>query len=72
MQRVLPFSAEKPAAHQESLAADCFPGGQTSRRTMTFFVSSDEEKKKERGREGKKKRWWQRELKRLTAGVDEV
>lgn len=55
MQRVPALSAEKPAARQESLAADCFPGGQTSRRTMTFFVSSDEEKKKKGGgREGKK------------------
>lgn len=71
MQRVPALSAEKPAARQESLAADCFPGGQTSRRTMTFFVSSDEEKKREEEGKGKK-RWWQRELKRLTAGVDEV
>lgn len=71
MQRVSALSAEKPTARQESLAADCFPGRQTSRRTMTFFVSSDEGKKKGGGREGKK-RWWQRELKRLTAGVDEV
>lgn len=55
MQRVPALSAEKPAARQESLAADCFPGGQTSRRTMTFFVSSDEEKKK-REEEGKEKK----------------
>lgn len=54
MQRVPALSAEKPAARQESLAADCFPGGQTFRRTMTFFVSSDEEKKKGR-RKGRKK-----------------
>lgn len=69
MQRVPALSAEKPAARQESLAADCFPGGQTSRRTMTFFVSSDEEKKKGR-RKGRKKNGGG--LKRLTAGVDEV
>lgn len=54
MQRVPALSAEKPAARQESLAADCFPGRQTSRRTMTFFVSSDEEIKKGRRKEREK------------------
>lgn len=50
MQRVPSFSAEKPAACQESLAADCLPGRQTSRGTMTFFVSSDKEIKKGRSK----------------------
>lgn len=36
----------KPAACQESLAADCFPSQQTSRRTMTFVRPPKKKNKK--------------------------
>lgn len=39
----------KPVACQESLAADCFPGRQTSRRTMTFVRPPKSSSKKCRG-----------------------
>lgn len=39
----------KPAACQESLAADCFPSQQTSRRTMTFVRPPEKKNKKNAG-----------------------
>lgn len=76
--RVQALFTEKPPAHLESSAADCFLGRQTSRRTMTFFVSLVEEGKKGRRKRRRKKgdgsenwRGWRQELMRCSQWANE-
>lgn len=66
MRRAPVLFAEKPAACQESLAADCFPGGRTSRRTMTFLCPQ-----KKKGGGSKNWRGWQQELMRCSRWANE-
>lgn len=53
----------KPEACQESLAADCFPGRWTSRRTMTFVCPPKSRSEKCRGSQQELMRcnWWANE-----------